>query len=80
MMRSRAPFPVRPFDLPPVQVVEAAKRLFLQRGEVLARPPITLSAGAPPASTFDPSIWSLSPTRPPQSCPEPNVRPAADFS
>ena len=62
MMRSRATFPVRPFDLPPVQVVEAAKRLFLRRGGGLARPAIALSPGSPQSLTFDPSVWSLSPT------------------
>jgi len=39
-MLSRLPFPVRPFDTAPPQVVEAAKRLFtLRRGRDLAGRP-----------------------------------------
>jgi hypothetical protein len=38
-MRPRVPFPVRPFDTAPDEVVDAAKRLFSRRGEFIAREP-----------------------------------------
>jgi hypothetical protein len=36
-MRPRVPFPVRPFDTAPDEVVDAAKRLFSRRGEFNGR-------------------------------------------
>ncbi len=56
-MRSRSSFPVRPFDRPPIQVVEAVKLLFVRSHAVGGQLGVRANESLRPDCDFDERIW-----------------------